>query len=143
MDESFPKSTNPTEGKEKLVKKILLAEDMHAIREIISILLMREGYKVDEVVDGRQLLKKLNEAKEKYDLIITDNNMPNLSGLEALRVIHGDPRFNDIPVIFSSATLDQEIRKEVSELGGICFEKGGSWAPLVKMVKEKFSQSGE
>lgn len=142
MEDSFPKPNNLTEGKEKLVKKILLAEDVQALREVMYILLSREGYKVDEAVDGQQLLDKLNEGKEKYDLIVTDNNMPKLSGLEALRIIHKDSRFSNIPVIFNSATLDSEIRREVEgELGGICFEKGGSFLPLIEKIKVIFSES--
>jgi CheY-like chemotaxis protein len=98
-------------------------------------LLTEEGYLVDAVENGQLLLEKLNEGKEKYDLILTDNNMgmPELRGIDVLKKIREDERFRDLPVIVSSG---DNVEKIVKELGGVYVAKGGGTRNLLENVKK-------
>lgn len=131
MDESFKPQV---ENKEKLTKRILFADDMDMVREMCIDLLTSEGYLVDAVENGQLLLDKLNEAKEKYDLVLTDNNMgmPELKGIDVLRKIRGDERFKDLPVIVSSG---DDVEKKVKELGGVYVSKGSGNRNLLENIK--------
>lgn len=66
-------------------EKILVVDDEQSMRDILSIMLKREGYHVATASDGEEAIRLVN--REIFDLAITDVKMPRLSGLEFLRVI--------------------------------------------------------
>ncbi len=61
---------------------ILVADDQLSVRHSLSFLLRFSGHSVELAVDGQEALAKVMEQPERFDLLITDNNMPRLSGLE-------------------------------------------------------------
>ena len=65
--------------------RILVAEDTDENRELVSELLKRRGHKVVGVSDGRKALEAL--AKDSYDVVLMDEQMPVMDGLEATRAI--------------------------------------------------------
>lgn len=71
--------------------RIILAEDERGIRkyliEDINDVLCPERDTVEDVCSGGDLVKKVSDGQ--YDLIITDNGMPGISGIEAVEVIRG------------------------------------------------------
>ncbi|MEK7825450.1 MAG: sigma-54 dependent transcriptional regulator [Nitrospirota bacterium] len=66
-------------------EKILVVDDEQSMRELLTIMLKREGYLVTSASNGEEGIKALN--KEIFDLVITDMKMPKVSGLELLRII--------------------------------------------------------
>ncbi len=66
-----------------ITPQILLAEDDTELRELLILVLEREGYRVTACQNGLQLLEEL-EHSERFDLIISDVRMPALTGLEVL-----------------------------------------------------------
>src|ERR1041385_5324755 len=88
------------------VPRILLVDDDVDIRQTNTELLMRFGYQVDSAEDGAAGWAALRVSH--YDLVITDNNMPKVSGLEMvdkLRAAH-----MPLPVILASGgTSDEEL----------------------------------
>ena len=80
---------------------ILLADDDPVNRQIISHLLLREGY---EVIDAENGLEAL-QIMEMYDidLVLTDIDMPEMNGFELLERLKGDEQLREIPVIVLSA----------------------------------------
>ncbi len=66
-------------------EKILVVDDEQSMRELLTIMLKREGYLVASASNGEEAIKALN--KEIFDLVITDMKMPKVSGLELLRAI--------------------------------------------------------
>src|SRR6478752_1332936 len=85
--------------------KILLAEDNELLRKFLTFFLEKNGYVVDQFTNGNDALEALNEKK--YDIILTDINMPIVSGLE---IIHHVRRnlFLDTPIIvFTSINMEQ------------------------------------
>ena len=89
---------------ERPVRRILLVEDDPLIRRAMSICLMAGGYEVRMAIDGFDALTKLRV--ELPDLIITDLNMPRMSGFELLEVVR--KRFPQLPCVAMGArALDE------------------------------------
>jgi len=66
-------------------KTILIVDDSFSLRQTISMALKSVGYQVVEASDGQDALSKLDGRK--YNLIISDVNMPNLDGLSFVRAV--------------------------------------------------------
>ena len=78
--------------------RILVVDDMAAMRKVIAHLLKALGYNnVDQASDGKGALLKLERSR--FDLVITDWNMPAMSGLELLKHIRGDADIKFLPVL--------------------------------------------
>lgn len=80
--------------------RILVADDDRMIRRIVLTKLSGLGYAVEEVEDGQEALERFEDG-ETPDLLITDQLMPRLSGLQLIRAIRGnpDPEKANLPVI--------------------------------------------
>ncbi len=65
--------------------RILVVDDEESIREVLTIMLHREGYQVDAAGDGAQALNRLKD--QTYDLIISDVKMPRVTGFELLKYV--------------------------------------------------------
>ena len=87
--------------------KFLVVDDMATMRRIIRSLLEQLGYKsIDEAEDGVEALKKLRS--QNYDFVITDWNMPNMTGLELVQEIRKDPQLKHLPVLMVTAEAKKE-----------------------------------
>ncbi len=69
------------------MKKILLAEDESAIREIIAINLTRAGYEVVQAADGKSALSLFNESPLSFDVALLDIMMPTIDGVTVCKAI--------------------------------------------------------
>lgn len=79
-------------------KKILFVDDSPTMRRIIRNTLNRIGYEdLIEAEHGMDALEKLNG--QQVDLIITDWNMPEMTGEELIKVLKGDANYKDIPIL--------------------------------------------
>ena len=114
--------------------KILFADDSRLIRERIVPFLEELGYEVDAVEDGQELLDRLEAVPDRFDLIITDNNMPRLTGLEILRRLKAGARFRQLPIVVYSA--GDSIKSLVELLGGRFVDKTGSIEDLIAVIGE-------
>ena len=79
------------------MKKILVAEDDLASRELVREILETCGYQVLEARDGREALQRVEETAP--DLVILDIQMPGLDGSAVLRQLRQDSRFTSLPVV--------------------------------------------
>jgi DNA-binding NtrC family response regulator len=87
--------------------RILLVEDKDSLRQMLSTVIKKAGYTVDEAADGPVAVEKIR--KRPYHLVITDLRLPNLSGLEVLRAQREvDPT---IPVLVMTAfgTIEEAV----------------------------------
>lgn len=105
--------------------KILYVEDYKNLAISTTILLKSWGYDVDTVDDGCKAFKKATENK--YDLIITDNNLPKMSGINFIKNLYdqtSNPKNinSKIPVILTSGELG-ELSKEDRSLFRLIFSK--------------------
>jgi len=88
---------------------ILVVDDMAAMRKILKTLLSQLGYKnVDEAEDGRQALEILRKNPDKYQLVITDWNMPNMTGIELVQEIRKDENLKHLPILMVTAEAKKE-----------------------------------
>lgn len=78
---------------------ILVVDDEQAVCETIAMTLRSRGYVVDTAYDGSEALRRLERMR--LDLIISDLNMPGMSGFELISTIQA--RFPDMPVVAMSA----------------------------------------
>lgn len=85
-------------------KKILIFDDEAAILEVISIIFEENGYEVEISETSHDILEKV----EKYqpDVILMDNWIPNIGGVEATQLLKNHSRFKNIPVIYVTANND-------------------------------------
>ncbi|ADU96810.1 chemotaxis response regulator CheY [Thermovibrio ammonificans] len=89
--------------------KILIVDDMAAMRKILKTLLAQLGYKnVDEAEDGKQALEILRQNPDKYGLVITDWNMPNMTGIELVQEIRKDEKLKHLPILMVTAEAKKE-----------------------------------
>ena len=100
-------------GKEETA--ILVVDDHGATRTLISVLLQRLGY--DDIAvarDGMEALEKLRARR--YDLILSDWDMPEIDGLSLWHKIKEDETLKDIPLIMVTAVNEVEkVRQAISE----------------------------
>lgn len=78
--------------------KILIVDDSPTMRRILVNTVIKAGYSdVREADDGKDALAKL--MADKYDLLMTDWNMPNMNGLELTEAVRKDPKLKDLPIL--------------------------------------------
>lgn len=85
-------------------RNILLIEDEHHVRQLVSRLLTKHGFEVRTAKDGLDGLRALEDFKP--DLIIADVMMPNLDGLTFTKALKNRRETRAIPVIFLTAKSD-------------------------------------
>lgn len=99
--------------------RVLVAEDDAALRRLIDMLLVSQGYEVRAVGDGTEALTVI--ANWRPDAIVLDIMMPKLSGLTVCRELRSSPKNASIPIILLTAKSFDEDIESVMALGGITF----------------------
>jgi DNA-binding NtrC family response regulator len=95
--------------------RILIVDDEERMRHLLSIMLSRRGYQVDQAGDGRAALEMIAAAP--FDMIITDIKMPRMDGMELLkRVMEMEIPF---PVVFITAFATVESAVEAMRQGAV------------------------
>ncbi len=96
--------------------KILLVDDSRTMRTIQKLALAKIGLEqVTEAENGKLALAML--AAEKFDLVLMDWNMPEMSGIEALKKIKADPMLKSIPVIMVTSESEKSRIVEALQAG--------------------------
>ena len=80
---------------------ILVVEDSLAAAKRLEASLDRAGFLVEVARNGREALKQMQ--RRPFDLVITDEQMPVMSGRELCRQLRADNRYEDVPIIFLTA----------------------------------------
>ena len=118
------------------VRHILVVEDNSALAGVITFNLQQAGHQVATARNGREAWQHVRENR--VDLIITDHQMPEMSGTELCRRIREDDCYAGIPVIMLTAkSLEIDQFHIYEQLGVVTIlPKPFSPAGLVKTVKE-------
>jgi two-component system response regulator ResD len=106
-DQSIPPST---------ALRVLVADDEPHIRRLLTTVLARASFHVDEAVDGEDAVERL-ESGIQYDCVVLDLMMPGASGLEVLSHIRGHPELGNTPVVMLTAK-GREIDRQAAFEGG-------------------------
>ncbi|HVO71552.1 MAG TPA: response regulator [Aggregatilineaceae bacterium] len=99
-----------SESQSNHVSNIVVIDDDHELLKLIALLLRRIGAQSRTFFDGQEALNHME--LETPDLVILDLMLPDIDGLEVLRQLRSQPRFDHVPVIILSAKADPiTIRK--------------------------------
>jgi two-component system chemotaxis response regulator CheY len=117
----------------------LVVEDSPTMRQLITFALKRiPGSKVIEANDGIDALKKL--STQKFDIILTDINMPIMDGLKLVSMVRNDPVHKAIPIVIITTEGADEDRKRGLALGANAYiAKPIQTADLLSVVNEIIS----
>jgi two-component system chemotaxis response regulator CheY len=97
------------------MKQILTVDDSSSVRQMVSFTLRSAGYDVTEAVDGKDGLAKISSGK--FDLIITDLNMPNIDGIQLITAARKLPGYSFVPILMLS-TESQAEKKDAGRKAG-------------------------
>ncbi len=98
-----------------LAGRALVVDDSRAIREAMTSMLGREGWIVDVAEDGARALQMTRQLK--YDLVVTDLEMPELGGFDLITHLRKDDRFKTTPIVIISSRVNPEHRRRAHDLG--------------------------
>jgi DNA-binding NtrC family response regulator len=96
-------------------KKVLLVDDEPGILRMFRTALAGAGFDIEEASDGRLALERL--AKESFDVVVSDINMPGYGGLELLRSVHG--KYPDMPMIMMTGKPSVDTSNKAMEHGAV------------------------
>ena len=112
---SLHTQSSPALGAPSGSRQVIYADDMQELRELVRIVLGREGYAVETVADGKQAYELITATPGRFDLVITDHHMPAMNGLELVRRLKAG-EFQGRILVFSSE-LSLAVHREYLELG--------------------------
>ena len=98
-----------------MAKSVLCVDDSASVRQMVSFTLESAGYAPDTAVDGADAITKLDQNK--YQLIITDLNMPNLDGIGMIRKVREMPQHAGIPIVMLTTESDETKKMEGKAAG--------------------------
>lgn len=88
--------------------KILVVDDFPTMRRIVKTLLRQNGYNVFlEAEDGEKGYTTLKQNPD-IEFIVSDWNMPNMTGIEFLKTVRADPKFKHLPFLMVTAEAEKE-----------------------------------
>ncbi len=116
--------------------RILVADDSITVREVEREMLAGRGYQVDVAVDGQEAWHLLKAKR--YDLLVTDVDMPRLDGIELVKRIRADRTLHSLPVVIVSYKDRPEDRIRGMDAGADYYLTKGSFEDekLVQAVRE-------
>lgn len=95
---------------------VLIVDDFSTMRRIVNNLLRDAGFgRVYEAEDGVEALRKLE--RESFQFIISDWNMPNMTGIELLQAVRRSPKLHGLPFLLITAEARKENIVEASQAG--------------------------
>jgi two-component system sensor histidine kinase and response regulator WspE len=106
-------------------KRVLVVDDSITVREVERQILVNRGYDVSVAVDGQE---GWNLARaERFDLLISDVDMPRMNGLELVQAVRADPSMRNVPVIIVSYKDRESDRLRGMEVGANYYLTKGSF----------------
>jgi two-component system sensor histidine kinase and response regulator WspE len=106
-------------------KRVLVVDDSITVREVERQLLKNHGYEVAVAVDGQD---GWNVARaDRFDLIVSDVDMPRMNGLELVQALRSDPGLKDVPVVIVSYKDREQDRLRGLEAGANRYLTKGSF----------------
>jgi len=119
--------------------KVLACDDNATARFIVKEAIETFGLGINLVDSGKACFEELQ--KNSYDLLIVDWLMPEMDGLELIKLIKKDKKLNNIPIIMISAFGNEDVAKEAIDLGVAHFiEKPYTYSTLFDTIMEVFGK---
>ena len=96
--------------------KIMVVDDMSTMRRIVKNIFKQLGFQnIEEAENGQEALAKIRA--DRYGFVVSDWNMPVMSGIELLRAIRADGVLKDIPVLMVTAEAQKDNIVEAVQAG--------------------------
>jgi two-component system chemotaxis sensor kinase CheA len=118
----------PTHEAEEKRKSVLVAEDSITARTLLKTILESAGYRVRTAVDGAEAFAVL--GSEAFDLVVSDVDMPRMSGFDLTAKIRGHRTLSELPVVLVTALESRQDRERGIDVGANAY-----------IVKSSFDQS--
>ena len=101
-----------------MAKTVLIVDDSNTMRKIVSRSLRQAGIEFDTILEAADGLEALEVLRgNKVDIVLSDINMPNMTGLEFLKAKAEDDAIKDVPVIMISTETGADIINEAKSYG--------------------------
>ena len=97
------------------MKRILIVDDAITMRQLVAATLKSAGYEVVDARDGVDALKKLETGR--FNLIVSDVNMPNMDGMELIKTLKSDPKYKFIPIVVLTKEDSPEMKRKGQAAG--------------------------
>jgi len=118
--------------------KVLVVDDDGGMRELLLIALRRHGWQTEGAADGRDALAQLGQ--QRFDVVVTDIQMPGMDGLALLRAIRSLPQ--PMPVVVQTTLLDPMLERLLVQAGAArVLMKGCPIGDLIRTVAEASATS--
>jgi two-component system chemotaxis response regulator CheY len=96
-------------------KTVLSVDDSPSVRQMVRLTLSDAGYQVIEAGDGREGLAKARSSA--VDVVVTDINMPLMTGLELVAELRKLPAFNGVPILCLTTESDPGVKSQARAAG--------------------------
>lgn len=97
--------------------KILVVDDFPTMRKIVKSVLGQLGYKnITEAEDGQEALGML-KADDRFQFVVSDWNMPNMTGIELLKSVRADAKLKHLPFLMITAEAEKDNIVEAVKSG--------------------------
>lgn len=118
------------------MKRILLVDDHEMARKAMKHFLEHHGYACEEAEHGAVALARLEQGPS-IDLIVSDNHMPVMTGMDLLLQVKANPSFGFIPSILYSGNITDEMYQRANEAGALAvLNKPYNFSDFVGMVNK-------
>jgi two-component system chemotaxis response regulator CheY len=94
---------------------ILVVDDSTTMRQMVTFTLTSVGHQVVEAADGNQAVEAAK--KQRFDLVISDVNMPGMNGIDLVRTLRGIPDYKFIPMLVLTTESAQDVKQRGKEAG--------------------------
>jgi two-component system chemotaxis sensor kinase CheA len=139
---SLPASCEP----EPTAPRILLAEDSEFFRKRVRGFLESEGYEVHECEDGAIAWEALQDPENRFQLVLTDIEMPNMNGLELAQRIRSTPALAHLPVVALTSLASEDDKRRGQQVGfndyQVKLNREQLTATLVRLLGHHKSRTG-
>lgn len=98
-----------------MTKRILTVDDSRTVRDMVTFTLKKAGFDVAEAEDGRAALAVLEGSK--FDLIITDLNMPNMDGISLIKSVRSGSVHRAVPILILTTESDSTKKADGKAAG--------------------------
>jgi two-component system chemotaxis response regulator CheY len=95
--------------------RILAVDDSPSMRQMVKATLSSAGYHVEQAEDGMQALQLA--GRERFDLVITDVNMPNMDGIALVRELRGTQNYKFVPLLILTTESTAERKQQGKSAG--------------------------
>lgn len=139
----FDRPIESTEGENySHTRRILLVDDSSFFRNLLAPYLSAAGYEVTTAPTGDEALR-LRETGQAFDIIVSDIEMPGISGFELAEAIRADERWRNVPMIALSSCTNEDLMKRGRQAGFSAYVPKTQRQDLVRILNDALKQFGQ